>query len=456
MPKSSLPEELARFVRHNTVSSRSNASFARYIGRLLKQSGFRVSYQKKKAAGQVFVNVIGIKGKGGRPFLVCSHLDTVPPGSRAMWTTTSRNPWKAAIKNGSVYGLGTADDKGSLLAMLAAGSSVTAQELKRPLVILGTFGEESGMGGAQLFSKAWRMPKPCCALVGEPTRLGITYRHKGLGVIEIDLELPRKIDLPKKGEKAVFHFKGRQGHSSRPHLGVNALEKAMDFLARYVKSNPNARLISIEGGTAANLIPARASLTFLKNSPRAAGFDLSGPLLLCYDSVREMVAKLQSKGDRSFSPPVMTSNFGIAATKGRTTRLVFDFRLLPRQSIKEISLKLKKALAHKLKPYPVKWRLRLERDNPPLELERGHPLVQTGIKLLKKCGLPVTLSVKPSCTEAGIYSSWGVPAIIFGPGQSNGNIHAPNESIRIKEIEQAVDFYRKAIHAFCVEGKKCF
>lgn len=465
MLKASLPAELARFVRFNTVSSRTNASFARHVSRILKRSGFRVTCQNKKFAGKVFVNVIGIKGNGGRPFLICAHLDTVPPGPPAKWTKTGKNPWKATIKKGSVYGLGTADDKGSLLAILTAVRNIPEDQLKRPLMVIGTFGEESGMGGALFFVKGWKGPKPCCALVGEPTRLGITYRHKGLGVIEIELltgtpsksarftqSSPRN---PALLEWVPVTFKGKQGHSSRPHLGSNALEKAMNFLERHVRSNRNVRLISIEGGTAANLIPAYAKLTFLRAADSSSA-GLQDPLLECWRAVRKIVTRLQSKKDRSFYPSTITSNFGMARTKGNATKLVFDFRLLPGQSIQAIHAKLKKELSRKLKRYQVKWRIKIERDNPPLDLDRDHAFVRAGKRLLQECKLPIQLSVKPSCTEAGVYSSSGIPAIIFGPGQSSGNIHAPNESIGIKEIERAVDFYRQAIQRFCIEGRRCF
>lgn len=450
-----LARQLSRFIRYNTVSSRSNERFACQIGRILKQSGFRVSYQTKKLSGKTLANVIGIKGKGKRPFLICAHLDTVPPGETVQWTKTKGNPWNATIKNGALYGLGAADDKGPLVAMLCAGAQVSARGLKRPLMLMGTFGEESGMGGAKLFRRAWKGMKPCCAMVCEPTNLGITYRHKGLGVIEIELEQSKGSQASRGTKKFVVEFKGRQGHSSRPHTGDNALEKAMDFLRGDAWRHSNRCLVSIVGGAAANLIPARASLTFQETNEPLRD-DLSGPLLACYDSVRGIVRQFASRKDRSFVPPVMTSNFGIAQTKGRVTRLVFDFRLLPGQSVRAICRRLKKTLSHKLRVYEgIKWRMGIERDNPPLGLEQDHPFMKAGIRLLKEEGLPPSLSVKPSCTEAGVYAGWGVPAFVFGPGRSAGNVHAPNESIRISEVEKAVRVYQRAIQAFCVEGKPC-
>ncbi|MBI4358584.1 MAG: M20 family metallopeptidase [Candidatus Omnitrophica bacterium] len=466
-----LARQLARFVRYNTVCSRGNRALARAVGSLLKALGFRVSYQNRKISGQTFVNVIGLIGRGKNPFLLCSHLDTVPPGEISKWTKTKGRPWNARVRNGRVYGLGTADDKGSMVAMLSAARSISRLPLKKLLMVMGTFGEESGMQGALLFRQMWKGSKPCCAIVGEPTGLGITYRHKGLGVIEMELELSEKSFRIDSRRRVEFKFKGKQGHSSRPHLGANALDKAMVFLDAQLKKNPNLRLCSIRGGFAANLIPDDATLTFLDvSSPnvligdldsRFRGNDriqvnLAHPVLDCYAAVQALVKRFTKRRDRSFYPPTITSNFGVAKTAGNVTKLTFDFRLLPGQSIQKIHMELNRIISKKLRFYKgLRWRLNIERENPPLGLLRHHPLVQAGKEFLRKEGLPERLSVKPSCTEAGIYAEWGVPTIIFGPGKADGNIHAPNESIQIRQIQRAVRVYRSAIQKFCVEGK-CF
>jgi acetylornithine deacetylase/succinyl-diaminopimelate desuccinylase-like protein len=95
----------------------------------------------------------------------------------------------------------------------------------------------------------------------------------------------------------------------------------------------------------------------------------------------------------------------------------------------------------------------IERDNPFLEMALNHPLLQAGKRLLQKHELPVVLETKPSCTEAGMYQYWGVPAFVFGPGESGGNVHAPNESIELSQIEKAIEVYASAIEAFCVKGE---
>jgi acetylornithine deacetylase len=64
-------------------------------------------------------NVVGIwKGTGGgRSLILNGHIDTVPVEPRDEWT---HDPFGAEIINGTMYGRGTSDDKGGIIAALAA------------------------------------------------------------------------------------------------------------------------------------------------------------------------------------------------------------------------------------------------------------------------------------------------------------------------------------------------
>ena len=445
---------LKKLVRISSVCTSGNRDVALETARLFRRAGLRVYFQKTRIGGELFMNVVGLKGRGTTsPLLLCSHLDTVPPGDLKKWTQTRGNPWNPVQKKNKLFGLGSADDKGPMAAMIHAASLFKEDDLRRPLALLGSFGEESGMGGARLFVKSWKNPKPCLAVVGEPTALGITYRHKGIGVMELFLKSRNKSSphLRKRVHPNSFTFRGRQAHSSRPWLGDNALDKAMVFLKSYCKKNPNAQVHSLEGGYAANLIPDQATLV-ASSDLTSGGLDAPA-LLACIEARSTLLKFFSKKKDRTFYPPQITSNFGIARTECGGLRLIFDFRLLPGQEAYKIYSVFQKELLSALKKFPkVEWKIRIERDNPALPAHSRDPWVRFGSALLKKNKLPHTLTVKPACTEAGIYHAWGVPAFIFGPGESQGNIHEPNESMHIPDLKKAVKFYASAIQKICVEN----
>lgn len=463
MPNSraALSRDLIRLIRIPSVTSDSNRRSARLTADIFRRAGLKVLIQSTRRSGQIFYNVAGQKGGRGRPLMLCAHLDTVPPGDLASWTKTGGNPWKAVRSGHKLYGLGSADDKASLAAMAHAASRVEARELRRPLVVLATFGEESGMGGAWLFRKAWRGPKPFAAFVGEPTALTLTYRHKGMGVVELEIHPPSRLAGAKGGARKVFT--GKQGHSSRPWLGTNALEKAMAYLR-----SPGARsksVVCIEGGAAANLIPGRAEVVLTgprpRNSaqpalPRCSGYPV--PLLTaCDDSVKKTLKVYSRRRDASFRPARITSNFGVVRTERDHIRMVYDFRLLPGQSVADIERLIRKEVKKIPRAFPgFRVTTRIERSNPPLGGSARGPLVRFALAALKRAGHRAALVTKPSCTEAGVYERWGIPAVIFGPGKAPGNIHAPNESVDLREVAKAAALYEAIIRAACTGDAPCF
>ena len=89
-------------------------------------------------------------------------------------------------------------------------------------------------------------------------------------------------------------------------------------------------------------------------------------------------------------------------------------------------------------------------DDPPLETPRRGPGARRLALALRCCGLPLRWGKKLACTEAGVYGQWGVPAYVWGPGVSTGNVHRPNESIALRDLEKAADFYEALFRSWCL------
>lgn len=131
--------------------------------------------------------------------VLSGHTDTVPCNPE-LW---SSDPFVATERDGRIYGLGSADMKGFFALMLEAAADFRADDLRQPLVLLGTADEESSMSGArQLLAQHRRLGRQ--AVIGEPTGLKPIRLHKGVMI-----------------ESITVH--GRAGHSSNPALGANAI-----------------------------------------------------------------------------------------------------------------------------------------------------------------------------------------------------------------------------------------
>ena len=72
--------------------------------------------------------VATLKGSGGgRSLLLNGHTDVIPVGGGEGW---SDNPWSATIKDGRIYGRGSADMKSGVASHIMAVEFLTAAGLK--------------------------------------------------------------------------------------------------------------------------------------------------------------------------------------------------------------------------------------------------------------------------------------------------------------------------------------
>ena len=174
-----------------------------------------------------------------RPELAFStHMDTVPPFIPSSETADR------------IYGRGSCDAKGIIVAQIAAAEKLKAEGIRVGLLFL--VGEERDSQGAQV---ANQQPRGVKFLInGEPTENRLAVASKGTLRVELVA-------------------RGRMAHSAYPELGDSAIEKLLDALenVRRLKlpSNPKAgpctlNIGQIEGGRAPNVIPdyAMAHLLF--------------------------------------------------------------------------------------------------------------------------------------------------------------------------------------------------
>ncbi len=460
--------EAKRLVRLNTVTWESNAECAVYAGSLMRRLGLGLTYQDHRVGDTLFMNVIGMAGKGKDPLLLATHLDTVAPGNPALWTKTGKDPFRLTERGGALYGLGAADTKLDLLCKLLALGRISRSELKRPVMVLGTFGEESGLRGAARFCQG-DLPRPKMALVGEPSELALVSRHKGLAVLEVTLRSRGLLrpDSEQWAYEAVFH--GQASHSSTPQLGRNALDQSVFFLQDLRRKFPKVTVLSWEGGEGHNMIPASARLRFcLPDRPRTAfragakqtvkaqklpaGWYSTLPAeeaLGCLETAKGLFVPLQKARDKAFDPPHLTWNLTQMKEAKEEWSLVFDLRPLPGQSIRAALKGFEARLWKRFGPPGADWQFRVERDNPALDLEEKEPVVREVRAALRAARVPVRAAAKSGCSEAGLYSRVGIPSVVIGPGRARGNIHRPNESIPLSQLKAAVRFYQAFLERTC-------
>jgi acetylornithine deacetylase len=156
--------ELARdLVKIDSRSFVSNCPISERIEAEL--AGFeleRLNYNDQRGVAKRVV--VAHRGPAGGVAL-SGHMDTVPD------TGWSNDPWSGHIENGLLYGLGSADMKGPVAALIVAARALPE---KVPITLLLTTDEETTKAGAFEIvqrSQLVRSVRPSAIVVAEPTKM---------------------------------------------------------------------------------------------------------------------------------------------------------------------------------------------------------------------------------------------------------------------------------------------
>jgi acetylornithine deacetylase len=172
--------------------------------------------------------------------LLNSHHDTVKPSGD--WES---DPFHPILREGILYGLGSNDAGGPLVALLAAFLHFHGQDnLPYNLIFAATAEEEiSGKNGIEAVLP--EIDAITLGIVGEPTRMDMAIAEKGLMVLDCEAE-------------------GKSGHAAREE-GENAIYKALpdiDWFKSFrfhVKSDllggVKMSVTQISAGTQHNVVP---------------------------------------------------------------------------------------------------------------------------------------------------------------------------------------------------------
>ena len=172
-------------------------------------------------------------GTTEKTLLLNAHIDTVKPSSGY-----TRDPFCPTLEGDTLYGLGSNDDGGSLVALLATYRELSAKPQPYRLIFSATAEEEICGKGGGLDLLLPELGKVDLGIIGEPTKMQMAVSETGLMVLD-----------------CTAH--GVSGHAAREE-GVNALYKAMEDI-EWLRSQPldqvKLSVTMISAGTQHNVVP---------------------------------------------------------------------------------------------------------------------------------------------------------------------------------------------------------
>ena len=369
-------QTLADLVRINSVnasyeSGPGEGEIARFVRHFFGRRGID-TWEQEVFPGRP--NVLArMPGRDpNRRIVLEAHTDTVSVKGMTI------PPFEPVIRDGKMYGRGSCDTKAGLATMMHALASLKEEGITPPCEVLlaAAVDEEFSYRGVVRLCEGL---KADAAIVAEPTELRAVIATKGVLRCRIVVQ-------------------GRSAHSSKPHLGVNAITHMARVIAAIEADNE--RMVAhqhplvgcgtcnvgvISGGVQVNFVPDRCAIEIDRR-------------LLPGERASDAVAHYRR---------LLQGIPGITA------------------DVEEPLLLVDEAL-----------------DTP-----ADAAVVETATRVLREMGLNAEPCGVPFGCDASKLSRAGIPSIVFGPG-SIDRAHTADEYIELDQVERAYEFQRRFLLSF--------
>ncbi|MCS7129053.1 MAG: M20/M25/M40 family metallo-hydrolase [Candidatus Caldarchaeum sp.] len=417
--KKEILSNLADFISLRSVSARMEGidECVGYLEKLLQENGFQVSVLQTPTGRHA---VYAEKKGRGKSLLLYNHYDVQPPEPLEEW---SSEPFKLVEKDGLLFGRGLADNKGEIVARLAAVRVVEKALGYLPITVKWLIEGEEEVGSPSISKIVNQNLHRFRDVVG--------CVWEGGDVVE---------DVPNfyLGVKGMLYVELRlkTAEADAHSMYAPVIENAAEKLARKVISlkDRNGR-ITIPGFYEQVLKPSRvekATMAGAKLSSTALARDLG-------------VKKLTARGDELLEKLVYEPTCNIAGfVSGYTgpgsktitpsnASVKIDFRLVPNQDPDKVLRGLKKALPD--------VEIIVHSKAHPARISLDEPIVKAALKCAEKVYgrrprvLPNMFGTGPlyHFTRAGIPT-----AMVSALAHPGSRLHAPNENIYQKHLLKSV------------------
>ena len=421
--------DLAALVALESVSAQGRMlpETADAVTQLLEAAGFTV----QRFPGQVAPLLLAEAGEGPFTLLIYNHYDVQPEAPLELWDSP---PFTLTERGGRLYGRGASDDKGELVARLAAVRALRARHGGRlPLRVRWLIEGEEEVGSPSLAefvaAHAGELRADGCwwefGSVSEDGRPVVSLGLKGIVCLELRCRVATS-DL----------------HSS---LGA-VIDNPLYRLSRAVASlRDDSGRVTLPGFYDAVRPPSPADEAAVAALPDARpGLEESYGVrsFLGEGSAAEVNRRM------NFEPALNVNGFhggyGDAGSKTVLPASGFvklDFRLVPDQDPAAVVRQLRAHLdAQQLSDIEI---VELESHEHAARTDVAHPFVQAALSAARRsyAAQPV---VNPSSGGSGpmhpFMQHLGVACVALGIGNVGGRVHAPNENIRLADFESGVRF----------------
>src|SRR5579863_3409040 len=380
----------------------------------------------------------------GKPTVLCyGHYDVQPADPLELWKTP---PFEPSVRDGSVYGRGTADDKGQMYMHVKAVESLRAVNGTLPINLKFLVEGEEEVGGASIAKYVAENPqklKADVALVSDTSMY-----EPGMPTLDIGLRGLIYMEIEAQGPARDLHS-GVYGGAA-----PNAVFGLIEFLAKVKNSRGQ---IKVPGFYADVEPPAPAE----KESWAKLPFSEKKFLKAEVGSTKLTGEPGFSVLERTWARPTFEVHGIGGGFTGPGSKTVIpakavakcSFRLVPRQDPDKI-IESFRAFIKKNTPKGIQLELRVLGASPGLMVDPDHPAIKIAAKAFSDIFNAPTVFTRSggSIPIVGDFATHlKIPTILMGFGLPDDGLHSPNEKYCIRNY---FDGIRTIAHFFEEYGQK--
>jgi acetylornithine deacetylase len=335
--------------------------------------------------------VATLKGKGGgRSLLLNGHTDVIPVGNGEGW---SDNPWSASIKDGRIYGRGSADMKSGVASHIMAVECLKAAGVKLKGDVLINIVIDEEVSGHGTLDTVIRGYKADAGISGETSDLAV--QPACIGRIWFEIEIHGK---PAGIQKRYEGISGIE-------LGYKITKAVAELEARRVATVTHP------------LYPS------------------------AIDSLPCIIGSFSAGNYPSAFPASCLLKGSIGTVPGE------DHEGVKKSLVEQIAKAAAQDPWMKLHPPIVRF---VGYDAQASEIPRNHPIVETVCKNYTEItGRQPEISGRQGAADTRFLNSYGnTPTVIFGPG-STAVMHANDEYVSIEDYITSIKVMALSIYDWC-------
>jgi len=405
---------------------------ASYLKELLKNYGFSVDLINVKDGNPVIF--AEIPGEEKESLLFYNHYDIQPADPLDEWKS---DPFRLTRKDNYLFGRGVGDNKGNIVSRILAVKKVLDEYEQLPYGVKFVIEGEEEAGSGHLWT-ALKMKREFFTNV-----FGVIWEFGGYGrdgSMALYLGLKGILYIELKAKRL-----SRDAHSASAVILPSAIWDLIDFIEDLRKNN----FSQIEGFYR-GIMDAREII----NEIRTAGFEIAfDPKGIKEEfGIKEFLNNMSDEEAliAYFSNPTFNIDGIISGYIGegqktvlpKEARVKIDFRLPPYQDPYNISTKFCE-LAKK-----NNIECEVLSISEPAYTDFKHPFVQSLIKFLNNYGQEIKIAPWSPASGPMHYftKNLGLPTVAgIGVSYWSSCHHAPNENIRIQDVERTINLLTKML-----------